>query len=286
MCTGYGGLDLAVEHHFGASLAWYSELEPACCQVLNARFEGIPNHGDLTAVDWSTVEPVDVLCAGFPCQPFSTAGKRKGEEDERAIWPIIAQSVSILRPRVLVLENVSGLLTLGGAGVIGDLAALGYDCRWGVVRASDAGATHRRARWFCIASNTSRGNGGHTQPKAVDQAIRQTTEPREPNRPDTTDTNNQRSNGAETPRDRRPEPTDGNSWAQYGPAIERWAAIIGREPDEPVTDGKLNPAFVEWMMGLPAGWVTELDLTRSQKLKMLGNGVVPQQAALALRLLA
>ena len=163
LCSGYGGLDHAVASHYGADLAWVSEIDKDCSLLLAARFPNVPNLGDLTKVDWDQVEAVDILCAGFPCQPFSHAGKRLGGDDERAIFAYIADAVGVLRPGIVVLENVAGILTLGGPGVLGEVAGLGYDCRWGVVRASDAGAPHRRARWFCVAKR----RGGVTLPTPV-----------------------------------------------------------------------------------------------------------------------
>lgn len=76
--SGYGGLDMAVMDTLGGSLAWYSEIEPAACTILAAHYPGVPNLGDITTVDWATVPPVDVLTGGYPCQPFSHAGQRKG----------------------------------------------------------------------------------------------------------------------------------------------------------------------------------------------------------------
>ena len=154
-CTGYGGLDLAVEAFYGAELAWYSEIDKDCNKLLELHFPRVPNIGDLTVQNWEEVEAVDIICAGFPCQPFSNAGERKGEEDERAIFQWIADCVSVLRPRIVVLENVAGILTLGGTSVIGSLAQIGYDAKWSLVRASDIGAPHTRKRWFCIATDTS-----------------------------------------------------------------------------------------------------------------------------------
>ena len=165
LCSGYGGLDHAVASHYGADLAWVSEIDKDCSLLLAARFPNVPNLGDLTKVDWDQVEAVDILCAGFPCQPFSHAGKRLGGDDERAIFAYIADAIRVLRPGIVVLENVAGILTLGGPGVLGEVAGLGYDCRWGVVRASDAGAPHRRARWFCVAKR----RGGVTLPINPDE---------------------------------------------------------------------------------------------------------------------
>ncbi len=72
--SGYGGLDMAV----GGDLAWYSEIEPAACKVMEENHPGVPNLGDITEIDWSDVPRVDVLTGGYPCQPFSHAGLRKG----------------------------------------------------------------------------------------------------------------------------------------------------------------------------------------------------------------
>ena len=154
--SGVAGLDRAVEAVTGATPAWFVEFDAAPSKVLERHYPGVPNYGDVTTVDWSQVEPVDILTAGYPCQPFSHAGKRKGTDDERHLWPYVASAIRALRPSLVVLENVSGHLSLGMGTVLGDCARLGYDARWGVVRASDAGAPHRRARVFILVrpSNT------------------------------------------------------------------------------------------------------------------------------------
>jgi DNA (cytosine-5)-methyltransferase 1 len=101
---------------------------------------------------WNHVDPVDVLAAGFPCQPWSDAGARRGASDPRDLWSAVAHAVGVLRPRLLVLENVAGFARLrAGAGrTIADLADLGYDTRWQLVEAATVGAPHRRRRWFCL----------------------------------------------------------------------------------------------------------------------------------------
>ena len=298
-CTGYGGLDMAVEHHYGATLAWCSEVDKDCNQLLDHHWPGVPNLGDLTTVDWDQVEPVDVLCAGFPCQPFSHAGKREGANDDRAIFEYIADGISVLRPGIVVLENVAGLLTLGGPGVVGTLAGLGYDLRWGLVRASDAGAPHRRARWFCIARSTdssSERHGGRQNGRGVghlDRRDESQTRQRQRPRPEPVDRSSEApTNAGDLPRagtvvgPLRPQPRDGHQgFGIYEPAIQGWADVVGRPaPDPLTTSGKLSSRFVEWMMGLDRH-VCNLGLTRRAELRILGNGVCPQQAALALRLL-
>lgn len=160
LCTGYGGLDMAVQEVFGGSLAWVADNDAGASRILAHHHPGTPNLGDLTAVDWARVAPVDVLMGGYPCQPFSSAGKRKGTADERHIWPDIARALGVLRPRLAVFENVAGHLSLGFDTVLGDLAALGFDARWCTLRASDVGAAHQRRRLFVLAWPADSGSKG------------------------------------------------------------------------------------------------------------------------------
>ncbi len=171
--TGAGGLDMAVEQFTGATPAWFVEFDPNPSKVLARHWPQVPNYGDVTAIEWPGMEPIDILTAGYPCQPFSHAGKRKGHNDERHLWPYVADAIGALRPRLVVLENVAGHLSLGGAAVVGDLARLGFDARWGVVRASDAGAAHRRARLFIVAADNAREHGDRymeRQPRGAEPA--------------------------------------------------------------------------------------------------------------------
>lgn len=151
VCTGYGGLDMAVQRVFGGELLWWSDVEPGPIAVMNHNHPGVPNLGDIKQVHWHSVPHVDVFTAGYPCQPFSPAGKRLGIDDPRHLWPWIAYAVAVLRPRTVVLENVAAHLGRGFRIVAADLAAIGYDARWRLVRASDIGAPHRRERLFVVA---------------------------------------------------------------------------------------------------------------------------------------
>lgn len=159
-----------------AAVAWHCEIDPHASRVLARRWPNVPNLGDIKVVDWGGVQPVDLVTAGYPCQPFSLAGKRRGEDDDRHIWPDVAECVRVVRPRLVLLENVRAHLSLGFGTVLGDLAALGYDARWTCVRASDLGACHQRWRVFILASDTDGGTVGRN-PAAISGAPDRTRRP-------------------------------------------------------------------------------------------------------------
>jgi DNA (cytosine-5)-methyltransferase 1 len=320
LCTGYGGLDAAVQAVFGGELAWVSDLDPGASRILTHRYPTVPNLGDLTTTDWAAVEPVDVVCGGYPCQPFSNAGLRKGTEDERHIWPFIARALGVLRPRVAIFENVAGHLRLGFDTALADLARLGFDAEWCTVRASEVGAPHQRQRLFILATAADASHLGYERggsargrrPGSADSGQPAANaggegleagrvEPHGPELPAAergrrepvadADGCERRSGTRVISRVRAEERVPGDQpcrdWGKYAPAVTRWEAVTGRPAPWATDDrNRLSPLFVEWLMGLPAGWVTDVpDLTRTQQLKALGNGVVPQQAEAALRLL-
>ena len=152
LCTGFGGLDLAVDLVLGGQLAWYAETDPHASTVLAHHWPDVVNLGDIRAVDWSTVAPVDIVTAGFPCQDISNAGKRAGITGvHSSVWTAVAAAVRALRPPLVFVENVAALRRRGLDVVQSDLAALGYDTSWLCLRASDIGAAHRRDRLFVLA---------------------------------------------------------------------------------------------------------------------------------------
>ena len=186
--AGVGGLGMAVDEVFDAEPAWFAEFDTAPSKVLAYRYPGVPNHGDVTKVDWANVEPVDILCGGFPCQDVSLAGRRRGMRDgtRSGLWSEFARAIDIIRPEWVVIENVRGLLSADAAGsvepcpwclgddgeqhalralgaVLGDLAELGFDAEWTGLRAADIGAPHGRFRVFILAwpaTNTESMGGG------------------------------------------------------------------------------------------------------------------------------
>ena len=164
--SGIGGLDLGLERA-GMQVIWQSEIEPYACKVLKKHWPEVVNHGDIKQINWEEVERPNVICGGYPCQPFSTAGKRRGEEDPRHLWPWVREAISRLRPDYAILENVRGHLSMGGLSVIGELAAIGYDAEWRVVSAASVGANHRRDRIIIVAYPNSRDSANGRQRKVV-----------------------------------------------------------------------------------------------------------------------
>ena len=192
--SGYGGLDLAVQQVYEAEPVWHVEFDDAPSKILAHHWPHVPNLKDVTAVDWATVEPVDILTGGFPCQDVSVAGRRAGMTDgtRSGLWSHMAHAIDVLRPQLVVIENVGGLFSAqatsvmephpwclgdGGAGsdtvllraidaVLSTLSELGYDAEWTALRASDVGAPHGRLRVFITAHPSGGGSGGGPRPGA------------------------------------------------------------------------------------------------------------------------
>lgn len=154
LCTGYGGLDLAVTAVLDAEVAWYAENDPRASAVLAHRWPGLPNLGDITALEWAQVPPVDLITAGWPCQDISYAGPGTGitKGTRSGLWHRIADGLRQLRPEYVFLENVAALRSRGLGTVIAGLAQIGYDTQWTSLRAADAGSCHRRDRIFILAA--------------------------------------------------------------------------------------------------------------------------------------
>lgn len=384
--TGCGGLDLGMELGARLRTVWQCQHDPdskrqPCNDVLTRHWPGVPNLGNITDVDWASVEPPTVLAGGFPCQDVSNAGLGAGITvgTRSGLWFEFARAIRVLRPRVVVVENVGALLRRGMGIVIGDLAEAGYDTRWCCFRAADLGAPHGRERVFIVATDTGSSDGrpdsqGRRDPAREDVVSAERNE--DPGRAGAhsqahpvADTDRQgrprpeheRKAGRDRPSDRgeadsygwgleerserdrwpdepgleaslghdadgrdtasadpaswsdafEPASHDGDramdgpelgagggagagdlasgvsvvggsarvEWGAYEPAIQRWAGILGRPAPAPTDDrGRLNPAFVEWMLGYPAGWTD--GVTRTARLKMLGNSVQVQQGEL------
>ncbi len=158
LCSGLGGIDLGIELAApGSRAVGYVEREAFPASVILARMEDESLErapvwcGDLRDLDARPLRGhVDLITAGYPCQPFSVAGKRLGEADPRHLWPEVARIIGEVGPRLVFLENVNAHLRLGFDAVLGDLADLGFDAEWTIVGADDVGAPHRRKRLFVL----------------------------------------------------------------------------------------------------------------------------------------
>ena len=158
--AGIGGLDLGLERS-GMKCKWQVENNDYCIKVLEKHWPDVKRYGDIYEINKNELEKVDLICGGFPCQPFSHAGKRKGTADDRWLWPQFYDTICEVKPRWVMVENVSGLITIDSgrvfSGILRDLAKAGYDAEWFMLRASDMGAPHRRERLFIVAYTQHRG---------------------------------------------------------------------------------------------------------------------------------
>ena len=279
--SGAGGGLLATQHLLGWRAVCYVERDPYCQRVLKQRMaDGLlhdaPIWDDCRTFDgkpWRGL--VDVISAGFPCQPFSVAGARKADADERNGWPWVARLVREVGPRYVFLENVCGLLASshGYFGtVLGDLAESGYDARWTCLSASDCGAPHLRKRlWVraCLRVPDASGDGVRVK---RERDGGQRGKPRPPVSGDDgeeeqlADAAIVQRNGSEDNKERsgqceRQIPQSRNSARHARPGGDWW----GLEPD--------------------VGRVANGVAARVDRLRALGNGQVPAVAAAAWRLL-
>jgi DNA-cytosine methyltransferase len=192
LCTGYGGIDLGLKRALGAieSIA-YVEIEAFAVANLVAKIENkfidpAPIWTNLKTLDWSLFRRrVDILSGGFPCQPFSGAGRRKGDQDERHLFPFIKRGIEISRPSLVFLENVEGILSSKLSGdswsdpegtpvllhVLRELERIDYTATFGIFSASEIGAPHQRKRVFILAvSNETKQSSFETVNSLIDKS--------------------------------------------------------------------------------------------------------------------
>ena len=151
--SGIGGFSLGLERTGGFETAAFCECEDFPRQVLAKHWPGVPCFPDVRELKGEDiVGPIDVICGGYPCQPFSQAGQRRGQEDDRHLWPEFSRLVAELRPAWVIGENVAGHISMGLDDVLSDLERQGYACRTFVIPACATGAPHRRDRVWTIAS--------------------------------------------------------------------------------------------------------------------------------------
>jgi DNA (cytosine-5)-methyltransferase 1 len=159
--SGIGGADLAAEWA-GIKTIAHSEIDPYCANILEKNFPSTPNLGDIKQINKEVLfsatgkRTVDIISGGYPCQPFSVAGNRRGKADDRYLWPAMLAVIKDIRPKWVIGENVAGHITMGLDQTLFDLEGANYSTRTLVIPACAAGALHRRDRVFIIAHDNSR----------------------------------------------------------------------------------------------------------------------------------
>lgn len=156
--SGIGGFSLAAEWA-GIETVAFCEIDPYCRQILSRHWPEIPIYGDIRELTKKRLEQdgvldngaIDIICGGFPCQPFSIAGKRKGKADDRYLWPEMFRLIRELRPTWVVGENVAGIVGLALDDILSDLESEGYTVRAFLIPACSVGAPHKRERVFIVA---------------------------------------------------------------------------------------------------------------------------------------
>lgn len=237
-------------------IRWQVENNAYCRRVLAKHWPHVPCYGDIKSIDWHTVEPVDLVCGGFPCQPFSVAGKRRGAADDRYLWPEVVRCLDALRPTWFFGENVPGIINMALDQVCADLEGLGYEV-WPVcIPACAVDAPHIRQRIWILAHASgirceSHGkvyDGQHTRPH--------------PACPYASPSGEVVAHPIQLQRDRW---SDGVSWWEREPE-ETLCTLGGNRREE---DGLSIP---ESLLGRVADGVP----ARMDRLRGLGNAVVPQ----------
>jgi len=149
--SGIGGADLGLERA-GMRVRWQVEIDPYCNRVLAKHWPHVMRYRDVRTIDWATVEPIDILCGGFPCQDISLCGKGAGLHGERSgLWSKYADAIRVLKPKYVLIENVSALRHRGLGDVLREIASFGYDAEWHCIPACSVGAPHRRDRVWVVA---------------------------------------------------------------------------------------------------------------------------------------
>lgn len=309
-CAGYGGIDLGLQRVLpSCRTVAYVEIEAFAIANLVAKMEA----GDLDAAPvWTDIktfpaEPfrglVDIISGGYPCQPFSAAGNRLGTKDPRHLWPFLRRAIRVIQPGRVFLENVEGHISLGLSTVISDLEEDGYRATWGIFSAAEVGASHQRKRVFIMANckcERLEGHSGDEQEQTgqertwQDRSVSPSSLPqRFPARPGeqqfdweeprtVADTKSKQSViNEETGHRRQRVVAGGKELGDTGdkpnrlPNKERKSFSEAGESDSRKAEPKLG--------GATDGCTSTLDATanRVDRLRLLGNGVVPATAARA-----
>lgn len=267
--SGIGGFSLGLEKA-GMQTVAFCEINPFCQKILKKHWTSVPVFSDvsaLTAEDFATLPKIDVIVGGFPCQDISCAGKQTGISGKRSgLWKEFRRLIDAIKPSYAIIENVANLRGNGLVTVLQDLWEIGYNAEWHCIPASAFGAPHRRDRIWIIAYPTCIGKIRLSIGKKE-----RLSSPRD-NCKNATNADCQRLQG----HGRFEEISTICKQEQIGLYYRtRGALQWGAEPKSipRLKDDRLNPDWVEWLMGFPSSWTEEG--SRRQRLMALGNAVVP-----------
>jgi DNA (cytosine-5)-methyltransferase 1 len=279
--AGIGGFDLGFERA-GMKCVWQVEIDEYCQKVLAKHWPEVKRYGDIRETGKHNLEPVDLICGGFPCQPHSVAGKRRGAEDDRDLWPEYRRIISEIRPRWVVAENVPGIRTTILDQVLSDLEGIDYSVETIIIPACAFDAPHRRERIFIVAHTHE--NSKSNQPideqrevtRSMDVAHASGME-REARTKEQRELREMRGNGREC------NNTDGSSKTYATTSHTAGEGFQDGQPGQ--VDGCAQGAEVEqpersswWSVEPGMGRVANGVPGRVDRLKSLGNAVVPQVA--------
>lgn len=295
--SGIGGFSLGLERA-GMETVAFCEVDQFCRQVLAKHWPNVRIHDDVRTLDGNEYRgTVDVVCGGFPCQPFSVAGKRAGKDDDRHLWPEMLRIIREVQPRYVIGENVAGFVNMELDNCLSDLEAIGYACGAFVIPACAVDAQHRRDRVWILAhaNGDSESIGAFNAETRSKQAVdvgdpgsqpRGSSEPRE----GSGRLGMERSILAETRRQEAPNQSGGSSENESGggkvhanadSTFEQGRGLPGGvHPKEPQSDSGSHeggrPAPCKWKPEPGVGRVVNGVPRRMDRLKSLGNAVVPQ----------
>jgi DNA (cytosine-5)-methyltransferase 1 len=244
--SGIGGFSLGLERA-GMTTVAFCEVDPWCRKILAKHWPDVPCFDDVRTLKGEDVGSVQLICGGFPCQPFSQAGLRRGAEDDRHLWPEMFRIIKDIRPRWVCAENVAGHISMGLDDVLSDLESEGYTAWPLVIPACAVDAPHRRDRVWIVANHDGE-RGGTPRPNQTQVApTAKTTATGQQSRPVA---------------DADPQ------------GLQKWQ---GQDPGGQRSDGWTGVERVcRWLPEPDVGRVANGVPRRVDRLKGLGNAVVPQ----------
>ena len=296
--SGIGGFSLGLENAGLVKTVAFCDFDKYCQQVLQKNFPGVPVYGDVKELNYDKlkadgINKIDIITGGYPCQPFSVAGRKKGEEDPRHVWPEMFRLIRELKPSWVIGENVGNHVKLGLDSVLSDLESEGYSARTFSISASSIGANHKRERVWIVAHSERLGREPWSE------------EPREPKNEESSNQSDHCGEGctecksclhvADTGKQSEPHISNSGSNNQIVEHEGEETGVVDRESSgENVADANSSRLEEQWRpvttqeedeaSQCGSWWSVEPDVgrvahgvpNRVDRLKALGNSIVPQ----------